>query len=235
MLQVWHVRALGQRVCSGSTAAAAVATAAPGGAAEGGNTADNAPCGSTARTTIGSISPIRGGSAILASQTTHTAFSTGRTYDASGPRRTLAAHARKCIRAGNPILPGCMGSPSNHNLNHNPSPQSSPSPSPFPNPSPSLQPSRACEREGGRDGHHLWYLATTVTNLWHGPYTLQPAALAVHWWAEGTVSHWTRELRALGRTTVLHHEATIAQALAEHITTMAAHGPWFGSWCVTQE
>ena len=35
---------------------------------------------------------------------------------------------------------------------------------------------------------------------------------------------WTRKLRALGRTALLHHEATAAEALAVHITTMAAQG-----------
>ena len=46
VLHVWHVRALGDRVCSGSTAAATVATgvatAGPGGAVDGSNTADSA-------------------------------------------------------------------------------------------------------------------------------------------------------------------------------------------------
>ena len=53
---------------------------------------------------------------------------------------------------------------------------------------------------------------------------MQPTALAVHRWAEGTVSHWTRELRSLGRTALLHHDSTTAEALVVHITMMAAQG-----------
>ena len=236
VLQVWHLRALGQRVCSGAAAAAAVAaavaTAALGGTADGSNAADSAHCGTTARTTISSVSPppppVWGGSRRWGpSQRTRPSPRAAHTMHL-GPRRTPAADARKCIGAGNPVRPGRMDSPSNHNRNHSPSPPVQPQPQPVPQPQPQpAGPARPLSRRGGGDDERhadgmaitLWYLATTVTDLWP-----QPAALAVHRWAEGTVSHWIRELRALGRTALLHHKATAAEALVVHITTMAAQG-----------
>ena len=148
-----------------------------------------------------------------------------------GPRRTPAVNARKCIGAGNPVRPGRMGSPSNHSRNHCPSAESNPSP--FPNSSPRLQPIRACEREGGGGGDErhadgmaitLRYLATTVTDLWHGPYTLQP-------WQ--SIDGW-RELSPTGHVNCGPWGAqpcytTKAEALAVHITTVVAQGRRFAT------
>ena len=160
MLQVWHVRALGQRVCiAAATAAVAgsVVAASPGGAADGSNAADSAQCGGTTGTVVGSVSPPPppyGGRSRRwgPRQCTRPSPRAAHTMRV-GPRRTRAADAHKCIGAGNPARPGRMGSPSNHSHNHSPSQQASHSnthsPPLIPSPSPSLKPGRACEREGG--------------------------------------------------------------------------------------
>ena len=153
-----------------------------------------------------------------------------------GPRRIGAADAPKCTGAGSLARRGSIATLSNPSRNQSPNSQSSPSLSisPSPSPSPSLHPSRPCEGggEGGGDGDRdadgsavaLRHLGTVITDLGPGLYTLQPKALAVHRWAEDTVSNWTRELRSLGRTALLRHEKTTAEALAIHLTKMAAEG-----------